>query len=142
MKIEVRADAFDPIAELRDYEQALRVHGKLGATVSFVGTMRDYNEGAAVQAMTLEHYSGMTEKYLQALCDEAGRRWELLDALVVHRVGDIKPGEPIVLAATWAPHRAAAFDACRYLIEELKARAPFWKKEQLAEGVRWVERNT
>ena len=143
MTIAVRADPFDPGEELRRHQQAMpHVAGKYGATLSFVGTMRDFNEGEAVRAMTLDHYPGMTEKHLREISDEARRRWDLVDILIVHRVGDIRPNEPIVLVAVWSAHRAAAFEAGRYLIEELKARAPFWKKEQLAEGTRWVERNT
>ncbi|HLE94240.1 MAG TPA: molybdenum cofactor biosynthesis protein MoaE, partial [Sulfuricaulis sp.] len=92
--------------------------------------------------MTLEHYPGMTEKHLQLIHDEAGQRWEILDALVIHRVGEIRPGEPIVLVAVWSAHRAAAFEACRYLIEELKTRAPFWKNEQHQATTHWVEHNT
>lgn len=143
MTIAVRADPFDPCEELRRYQQAMPdAAGKYGATLSFVGTMRDFNEGETVRAMTLDHYPGMTEKHLREISDEARRRWDVLDVLIVHRVGDIRPNDPIVLVAVWSAHRAAAFEAGRYLIEELKARAPFWKKEQLTEGTRWVERNT
>ena len=85
---------------------------------------------------------GTAEDDKVKIAEEAGCRWEILDALIIHRVGAMEPGEPIVLVAVWAAHRAAAFDACRYLIEELKSRAPFWKKEKLAEGERWVEKNT
>jgi molybdopterin synthase catalytic subunit len=105
--------------------------------------MRDFNEGDAVSAMTLEHYPEMTEKQLQQIIDEAQRRWDIIDALIVHRVGLILPGQPIVLTAVWSAHRAAAFDACRFLMEALKTRATFWKKETLADGdQRWVEKNT
>lgn len=143
MTIAVRADPFDPCEELRRHQQAMPdAAGKYGATLSFVGTMRDFNEGETVRAMTLDHYPGMTEKHLREISDEARRRWDVLDVLIVHRVGDIRPNDPIVLVAVWSAHRAAAFEAGRYLIEELKARAPFWKKEQLTEGTRWVERNT
>src|SRR5581483_5549696 len=129
--------------ELQRYQrEQLDAGGKFGATLSFVGTMRDFNEGDTVAAMTLEHYPGMTEKHLDQICAEARRRWDIIDALIVHRVGELRPNEPIVLVAVWAAHRGAAFDAGRYLIEELKSRAPFWKKEQLAQGSRWVEHNT
>jgi molybdopterin synthase catalytic subunit len=84
----------------------------------------------------------MTERHLHQICEEAKQRWDILDSLIVHRIGDIQPNDPIVLVAAWSAHRAAAFDACRYLIEELKTRAPFWKKEQLQEATRWVEHNT
>ena len=142
MAIALRANDFDPCEELAGYQAALGQHGKYGATVSFVGTMRDFNEGRTVRAMTLEHYPGMTEKHLEQICAEAKRRWDIVDILLVHRVGEVRPNDPIVLVAVWSAHRAAAFEACRYLIEELKTRAPFWKKEQLHETTQWVERNT
>ena len=145
MAIEIREQAFDPWQLLREYEQSRReAHaGSYGATAVFVGTMRDFNEGDKVTAMTLEHYPGMTERHLQAISEEAAQRWELLDSLIVHRVGEIQPADSIVLVAVWSAHRADAFDASRYLMEELKSRAPFWKKEQLSEGdPRWVEKNT
>lgn len=143
MAVELRSALFDPAAELRRYQdEALKARGKYGATTIFIGTMRDFNEGDEVREMVLEHYPGMTEKHLQAISEEARRRWEVIDTLIVHRVGKIFPDEPIVLVAVWSAHRAAAFDACRYLIEELKARAPFWKKEQSSKGARWVEHNT
>lgn len=143
MTVEVRAAAFDPYAELRRHqEQVLGSRGKYGATVSFVGTMRDFSEGEAVEVMTLEHYPGMTEKHLSTICDEAHRRWDILDAFILHRVGELRPNDPIVLVAVWSAHRAAAFEACRYLIEELKSRAPFWKQEHHGQGARWVARNT
>ena len=92
--------------------------------------------------MTLEHYPGMTEKFLEQLSRSAAERWALLDTLIVHRVGDLQPNDPIVLVAVWSAHRKDAFEASRWMMEELKSRAPFWKKEQLAEGERWVEKNT
>ena len=116
--------------------------GQFGATAVFVGTMRDFNEGGEVRSMVLEHYPGMTEKHLEGISAEARRRWDILDTLIVHRHGSIQPGDPIVLVVVWAVHRAAAFEACRYLIEELKSRAPFWKKETLEQGERWVAHNT
>lgn len=143
MAIELRNAVFDVGAEVRRYqEEVLKARAKYGATVTFVGTMRDFNEGDEVQGMMLEHYPGMTEKHLQAISEEARRRWDILDTLIIHRIGKILPDQPIVLVAVWSAHRAAAFDACRYLIEELKTRAPFWKQERLPEGVRWVEHNT
>jgi molybdopterin synthase catalytic subunit len=104
--------------------------------------MRDFNQDTSVQGMLLEHYPGMTENYLEKISREAVRRWDLMDSLIVHRVGELLPGEPIVLVAVWSAHRKAAFEASRYLMEELKSKAPFWKKEQLQEGTRWVESNT
>jgi len=140
--IEVRALPFDPYAELCRFQERLGQSGKFGATVSFVGSLRDFNDDASVEAMTLEHYPGMTEKHLARITEEAHRRWEILEALVLHRVGALKPNDPIVLVAVWSAHRAAAFDACRYVIEELKTRAPFWKSERSGETLRWVESNT
>ena len=140
--IEIRSQAFDPWQEIQAYQNSHIAAGKYGATASFVGTMRDFNEGDNVQKMVLEHYPGMTENYLNKICDEAKNRWDIMDCLIIHRVGDIMPDDPIVLTAVWSAHRAAAFDACRYLMEELKSRAPFWKKESLPEGERWVDKNT
>ena len=104
--------------------------------------MRDFNEGDDVRGMHLEHYPGMTEKHLGEIVRDAAQQFGLLDALVIHRVGRIEPGEPIVLVAVWSAHRAAAFSACRAVMEALKSRAPFWKKETLADRERWVARNT
>jgi molybdopterin synthase catalytic subunit len=109
-----------------------------GATATFVGTMRDFNINETVSHMTLEHYPAMTQHYLDTLCSQSIENYDLDDCLVIHRFGDIHPGEPIVLTAAWSAHRAQAFDACRYLMEELKARAPLWKKEVTADGERWV----
>ncbi len=104
--------------------------------------MRDYNDGESVQAMVLEHYPGMTEKHLRQISEEAKTRWDILDTLIIHRVGELRPNDPIVLVAVWSAHRGPAFEACRYLIEELKSRAPFWKKESIEERARWVQQNT
>ena len=142
MKIEIRHTAFDPYAEIGRYQSELELQGKYGATASFVGSMRDFNEGDEVLAMTLEYYPGMTEKHLDAICAEAAARWKLLDMLVIHRVGEISIGDAIVLVAVWSAHRGDAFDACRYIMEDLKAGAPFWKREQLQENTRWVEKNS
>ena len=142
MSVYIEAQPFDPAARLTQFEAGQPV-GSFGATASFVGTMRDFNEGDAVTCMTLEHYPGMTEKQLEAVISDAREQWDILDALIVHRVGDIMPGQPIVLTAVSSAHRAAAFDACRFLMEALKSRATFWKKETLASGnTRWVEKNT
>ncbi len=142
MKIALLETPLDPWQAVEAYQRELDAAGKFGATSVFVGTMRDFNEGEAVQAMTLEYYPGMTERHLEQISADAAQRWEILDSLIVHRVGTIAPADPIVVVAVWAAHRAAAFDACRFLMEELKSRAPFWKKESLAEGERWVEHNT
>ncbi len=137
MTARLRGDTFDPWQELSHTEAGL-AKGSHGACASFVGTMRDFNVGDNVHSMSLEHYPEMTQQFLDTICAEAAGRWNLIDCLIVHRYGEIKPGEPIVLTAAWSAHRAEAFDACRYLIEELKARAPFWKKEATDTGERWV----
>ncbi len=141
--VKVVTEALDPWQELAAYQSQHLTAGKFGATATFVGTMRDFNEGDDVTGMTLEHYPGMTEAQLQRIIDEAQEQWPLEEVLIVHRVGPILPGDPIVLVACWSAHRAAAFEACRHLMEALKSRAPFWKKETLADqSHRWVEKNT
>ncbi len=142
MLIEVREQAFDPWQELSKYEGEKLTKGNFGASVSFVGSMRDFNEGDTVTSMTLEHYPGMTEQHLQTIAEQAMQSHDLLDVLILHRVGPLSPGDPIVLVAVWSAHRAAAFIACREIMEDLKSNAPFWKKENLADGERWVESNT
>jgi len=141
MRVEVRSEPFEPWAELAAHEHTLPA-GEFGATAVFVGTMRDFNVESEVRAMTLEHYPGMTEKYLETLAAEAMAQWELSDILIVHRVGRLLPADPIVLVAAWSAHRKEAFDACRQTMESLKSKAPFWKKETLPDGERWVEKNT
>ncbi len=143
MRIEIRNTAFDPWQAVRDFQSKLSGQaGKYGATATFVGTMRDFNQGDRVEQMTLEHYPEMTEKCLKEISQKASERWDIIDSLVIHRVGDLQPNEPIVLVAVWSAHRAAAFEACRYLIEELKSNAPFWKREQLGQQSRWLDKNT
>jgi molybdopterin synthase catalytic subunit len=142
MKIELRTTAYDPFLEIRDYQAGTAFPVQFGASSTFVGTMRDFNDGEPVTSMFLEHYPGMTEQYLQRIADEATRRWEVIDLLLLHRVGEIQPADPIVTIAVWSAHRNEAFSACRYLIEELKSRAPFWKKERLQDSERWVTHNT
>jgi len=105
----------------------------------FVGLVRDLNEGDNVSTMSLEHYPGMTEKSIQAIVDEAARRWNVIDATVVHRIGELKPADRIVLVAVASSHRGEAFAACEFIMDYLKTRAPFWKKEQTPQGARWVE---
>lgn len=139
MKIRVTDKPFDPWREIKDRRAALTLAGSAGATAVFVGTMRDLSQGARVTTLTLEHYPGMTEKQLETICHEAATRWKILDTLVTHRYGALTPDEPIVLVAVWAAHRDPAFDACRYIIDALKTRAPFWKREQTESGPRWVE---
>lgn len=142
MPVRLHDTSFDPAKEQSAFENSL-ISGSFGATASFIGTMRNFNEGDTVTGMHLEHYPGMTEKQLEEIITEAKNQWNIIDALIVHRVGDIHPGEPIVLTVVCSAHRAAAFDGCRFLMEELKSRATFWKKEQLSDGdARWVEKNT
>jgi len=111
----------------------------IGAIASFIGTVRDVNDAAAVTGLTLEHYPGMTEQALTDIVGEARRRFTILDALVVHRVGALRPGDQIVLVVITSAHRGTAFDACEYVMDMLKTRAPFWKKERTPQGDRWVE---
>lgn len=143
MKIEIRSETFNPWMEIQHYQQSQSLRaGQYGATAVFVGTMRDFNEGERVHSMCLEHYAGMTEKQLQAIAAQAEQRWEILDVLIIHRSGQICPNDPIVLVAVWSAHRAAAYEANRFLMEALKSTAPFWKKEVLQDRSRWVEQNT
>ena len=144
MTIRIRTQAFDPYQEIQSY-QSTNLHniGAIGATSIFIGTMRDFNEDFAVKGMTLEYYPGMTENQLEKIITEARREWQLIDTLVIHRVGDILPHESIVLVAVWSSHRGDAFDASRYIMEALKSKAPFWKKERLlTDRERWVTTNT
>lgn len=143
-RIRIFSEAFDPWQEVRDYQTVIsHLAGKYGATSIFIGTMRDFNEGEDVKGMNLEHYSGMTEKQLEKIVEQAEEKWHVLETLLVHRVGDIFPDDPIVLVAVWTSHRGDAFDASRYIMEALKSQAPFWKKELLKTGeTRWVEKNT
>jgi molybdopterin synthase catalytic subunit len=136
MKIAVQTEAFDLGAEV---DAMRKGRTDIGAIASFVGLARDINEGSDVTAMTLEHYPGMTEKALAALVDEAHSRWTLIDVTVIHRVGRLLPGDPIVLVVVASPHRGEAFAACEFIMDYLKTQAPFWKKEETPHGERWVE---
>lgn len=111
----------------------------IGAVASFIGLMRDTNQGEDVKRMTLEHYPGMTEKAIGEIVDEARARWRLVDARVIHRVGELEPTDPIVLVVVAGSHRGPAFEACEFIMDYLKTRAPFWKKEITQKGERWVE---
>lgn len=143
MAVIISKEMFDPWRDLQHYQEALPIAGQFGATSVFVGTMRNFNQGDTVTGMSLDYYPGMTEKQLEKIVAEAIQRWPVLEALVVHRVGDILPNEPIVLVAVWTAHRGDAFEACRHIMEELKTKAPFWKKELLASGGGyWVAANT
>jgi molybdopterin synthase catalytic subunit len=139
--VRVQNEAFDAWHEVARAQQQLE-RGKHGAQVTFVGNLRDFSDGEVVHAMELEHYPGMTERYIERICADVAQRWELQHILVLHRVGRLLPGDAIVLIAVWSSHRAAAFDACRYLISQLKHDAPFWKRESLHSGERWVTTNT
>lgn len=139
MRVEIRVQesALDVAAEI---PPSYAGDPAIGGVVSFVGLMRDLNEGDRVASMTLEHYPGMTERALRAIVDEAGERWELAAVRVVHRVGELAPTDPIVLVVAASAHRGDAFRACEFIMDYLKTRAPFWKRESLADGSgRWVE---
>jgi molybdopterin synthase catalytic subunit len=137
--VRVQTGDFDAGAEMTAMRQG---NPKIGAIASFVGVVRDLNEGADVAEMTLEHYPGMTEKALEKIVAEARARWDIYDALVVHRVGTLKPTDQIVLVVVASAHRGEAFQACEFLMDYLKTRAPFWKKEKTSEGGRWVDART
>ena len=112
---------------------------QVGAVASFIGTVRDRNDGASVSAMELEHYPGMTERAIESMITEARRRFDIRSARVIHRVGRLMPREQIVLVAVTSAHRHDAFQACQFLMDYLKTQAPFWKKETTPEGARWVD---
>jgi molybdopterin synthase catalytic subunit len=135
-RVRVQAADFDVGAEL---ESLTRGRTDVGGLASFVGLVRSSNDGSSVQGMTLEHYPGMTEKALEDICAQAHARWDLVDTLVIHRVGRLVPGDRIVLVGVASAHRGEAFEACEFIMDYLKTRAPFWKKEETAEGPRWVE---
>ncbi|MDP3537859.1 MAG: molybdopterin synthase catalytic subunit MoaE [Azonexus sp.] len=136
MTVRVQEADFDLGAELT---AARAGDSRVGAQVSFLGLVRDLNEGASVSEMTLEHYPGMTEKALEEIVAEAKGRWDIYDALVIHRVGPLKPCDQIVLVAVNSAHRGEAFAACEFIMDYLKTRAPFWKREATPEGGRWVD---
>ena len=142
MLIEIRKESFNALQEIQTYQASLDIAGKYGAMASFVGAMRDFNEDRTVTSMTLEHYPEMTEKHLNAIAREATEKWNLLDVLLLHRIGKIEIGDDIVLVATWSAHRKEAFESCRVMMEQLKSSAPFWKKEETTDGDKWVEKNT
>lgn len=137
VEIRVQETPFDALAEIAPVYAG---RPAVGGVVSFIGLMRDMNQGDAVSGMTLEHYPGMTEKALATIVDEAGERWSIDAVRVIHRVGALEPQDPIVLVAVASAHRGEAFRACEFIIDYLKTRAPFWKREQTADGKsRWVE---
>ena len=134
--VRVQSDDFDAGAEIARLRAG---NPRVGAVASFIGVVRDLNEGDAISELTLEHYPGMTEKALEKIVSEARSRWDLYDALVVHRVGKLKPTDQIVLVVVTSAHRGEAFQACEFLMDYLKTQAPFWKKERTGDTVRWVE---
>ena len=136
MPIRVQTEDFDAGAEIAALR---RGDPKIGAVASFVGVVRDRNDGDAVATLTLEHYPGMTEKAIEAIVEEARSRWAIIDVTVVHRVGELKPLDQIVLVVVAGGHRGDAFAACEFIMDYLKTRAPFWKKEETPAGARWVE---
>jgi molybdopterin synthase catalytic subunit len=136
MTVRVQTDDFDAAAELTTIRL---MSADIGAVVSFVGQVRDINDGDAVQALTLEHYPGMTERALEKIEYEAKTRWDITASLIIHRVGTLKPQDQIVLVAVASSHRGAAFSACEFIMDFLKTQAPFWKKEVTHNGERWLE---
>jgi len=136
MTVRIQTNDFDVSAEIAALR---RGNPKVGAVASFVGVVRDVNEGDAVAEMVLEHYPGMTEKAIEEIIVQARGRWNIIDALVVHRVGLLRPADQIVLVVVTSGHRGDAFAACEFIMDYLKTRAPFWKKEQAGGGARWVE---
>ena len=136
MPVRVQHEDFDAGVEIA----RLRANNpKIGAVASFIGIVRDLNEGAAVGSITLEHYPGMTEKSLASIAEQAKAKWTLIDVLILHRVGTLAPADQIVLVVTTSSHRGDAFSACQFVMDYLKTEAPFWKKEATEDGMRWVD---
>ena len=135
-RVRVQPEDFDVGREL---EALTRGRTDVGGLASFVGLVRAANDGQAIRGMTLEHYPGMTEQALEEICAQAHSRWDLIDTVVIHRVGPLVPGDRIVLVGVASAHRGEAFQACEFIMDYLKTRAPFWKKEDTAQGARWVE---
>ncbi|HOS87196.1 MAG TPA: molybdenum cofactor biosynthesis protein MoaE [Burkholderiaceae bacterium] len=135
-RVSIQTEDFDLAAEVAALRQG---DGRVGAVCSFVGTVRDRNDGQSVSTMELEHYPGMTEKSIEAMIDAAHRRFDILGARVIHRVGLLHPLDQIVLVVVSSAHRGESFQACEFLMDYLKTQAPFWKKEQTSEGARWVD---
>ena len=136
MTVRVQTEDFDASQELT----SMRLSGQsVGAVVSFIGQVRDLNDGDTIHTLTLEHYPGMTEEALEAIENEAKARWNVLESRIIHRVGTLKPQDQIVLVAVSSAHRGDAFSACEFIMDFLKSQAPFWKKEATSQGERWVE---
>jgi len=139
MSVRVQTEDFDVSQEMLVLRQK---NPKVGAVASFVGVVRDLNDGDEVSTLTLEHYPGMTERSLEEIVSEAKSRWNIYDALIIHRVGTLLPLDQIVLVLVTSAHRGESFKACEFLMDYLKTRAPFWKKEQTSSGERWVDART
>ena len=139
MPVRIQTEDFDAGAEIAALR---RGNPAIGAIASFIGLVRDANEGEPVTEMTLEHYPGMTERALAKIVEDAKSRWNIIDVLVVHRVGTLHPCDQIVLVIVSGAHRGEAFAACEFVMDYLKTQAPFWKKEQTPEGGRWVDART
>ena len=136
MPIRIQEKDFDISTEIAGLRKG---DPRVGAVVTFLGTVRDMNDGSQVKGMTLEHYPGMTEKALQEILDQAKARWDIYQTLVIHRVGPLLPEDQIVLVVVTSAHRGEAFAACEFIMDYLKTAAPFWKKEDTPEGARWVD---
>ncbi len=135
-EIRIQSEALDPGREL---ELLREDNPAIGGIVSFIGLMRDMNQGKQITSLSLEHYPGMTEKALQSIVGQVNQRWDILGSRIVHRVGEMKPTDVIVVVAVASTHRGEAFQACEFIIDYLKSHAPFWKKERTVEGEHWVE---
>jgi molybdopterin synthase catalytic subunit len=136
MPVRIQTEDFDLSQEVKQLRAG---DARVGAVATFVGTVRDRNDGSDVAAMTLEHYPGMTEKSLEEIIEKAKARWDIFDVLIIHRVGPLNIEDQIVLTAVTSAHRGEAFAACEYVMDYLKTLAPFWKKEDTPEGARWVD---
>ena len=136
MIVRVQTQDFDVGLELKQLRLARK---DAGAVVSFIGQVRDFNDGESVSQLSLEHYPGMTEKSLEAIASEAKSRWDIFDTLIIHRVGALQPLDQIVLVAVSGAHRGEAFKACEFIMDALKTEAPFWKKEVTSSGERWLD---
>jgi len=134
--VRVQSQDFDAGAEIARLREG---DPKVGAVAAFIGVARDVNDGETVATLALEHYPGMTERALEKIVVEARARWRLIEVLVIHRVGELKPTDQIVLVAVTGAHRGDAFAACEFIMDYLKTRAPFWKKESTPHGTHWVE---
>ncbi len=136
MPVRIQTEDFDLSQEIKQLRAG---DARVGAVATFVGTVRDRNDGSDVAAMTLEHYPGMTEKSLEEIIEKAKARWDIFDVLIIHRVGPLNIEDQVVLTAVTSAHRGEAFAACEYVMDYLKTLAPFWKKEDTPEGARWVD---